>query len=39
MTQRVSNKDTREDLKQVFKFFDTEKTGYISIKSLHAVVK
>ena len=26
MTQRVSNKDTREDLKKVFNFFDLDKT-------------
>lgn len=39
MTQRVSNKDTREDLKKVFNFFDLDKTGYISIKNLKAIVK
>jgi centrin-1 len=39
MTQRVSNKDTREDLKKVFNFFDLDKTGFISIKNLKAIVK
>lgn len=39
MTQRVSNKDTREDLKKVFNFFDLDKTGYISIKNLKTIVK
>lgn len=39
MTQRVSNKDTREDLKKVFNFFDLDKSGYISIKNLKAIVK
>jgi centrin-1 len=39
MTARVSNKDTREDLKKVFNLFDDEKSGYISIKSLKKVIK
>jgi Ca2+-binding EF-hand superfamily protein len=39
MTQRVSNKDTREDLKKVFSFFDLDRTGFISIKNLKSIVK
>lgn len=39
MTARVSNKDTREDLRKVFTLFDDEKSGFISIKTLKRVVK
>lgn len=39
MTQRVSTKDTREDLKKVFNLFDEEKSGFISIKTLKRVIK
>lgn len=39
MTARVSNKDTREDLKKVFNLFDDEKSGYISIKNLKRVIR
>lgn len=39
MTARVSNKDTREDLSKVFKLFDDEKSGFISMKTLKKVVK
>lgn len=39
MTARVSNKDTREDLKKVFNLFDDEKSGFISIKTLKKVVR
>lgn len=39
MTARVSNKDTREDLKKVFHLFDDEKTGYISMKNLKRVIR
>ena len=39
MTQRVSSKDTREDLKKVFSLFDDQKSGYITIKNLKRVIK
>ena len=39
MTARISNKDSREDMKKVFMLFDDEKTGFISIASLKKVVK
>lgn len=39
MTARVSNKDTREDLKKVFNLFDDEKSGYITIKNLKRVIR
>ncbi len=39
MTARVSNKDTREDLKKVFSLFDDEKSGFISIKNLKRVIR
>jgi len=39
MTARISNKDSREDMKKVFMLFDDEKTGFISLASLRKVVK
>lgn len=39
MTARVSNKDTREDLKKVFNLFDEEKSGYISMSTLKRVIR
>lgn len=39
MTARVSNKDTREDLKKVFSLFDEEKSGFIAIKNLKRVIR
>jgi centrin-1 len=39
MTARISNKDSREDLKKVFMLFDEEKSGFISLASLKKVVK
>lgn len=39
MTQRVSNKDTKEDLRKVFALFDLDKTGYISVANLRAIMK
>lgn len=39
MTQRVSSKDTREDMKKVFSLFDDDKSGFISIKNLKRVIK
>lgn len=34
MTANMSDKDTREDIEKVFKLFDHEKMGHISVKNL-----
>lgn len=39
MTARISNKDSREDMKKVFMLFDEEKTGFISLGSLKRIVR
>lgn len=46
MTARISDKDSRDDIRKVFNLFDDEKTGkasitlgYISIKNLRRVAK
>ena len=39
MTARVSNKDTKEDLRKVFNLFDDEKSGFISLKTLKRVMR
>lgn len=39
MTARISDKDSREDIEKVFKLFDDEKTGVISLKNLRRVAK
>ena len=39
MTARISDKDTKEDIEKVFKLFDDEKSGYISIKNLRKIAK
>ena len=39
MTARVSDKDTRENVRKLFNLFDDEKTGFVSIKNLRRVVK
>lgn len=39
MTSRVSDKDSRENIRKVFNLFDDEKTGFISIKNLRRITK
>lgn len=39
MVNRISSKDTREDMKKIFNLFDEEKTGFISLKNLKSVVR
>lgn len=39
MTSRVSDKDSRDNIKKVFNLFDDEKTGYLSIKNLRRIVR
>ena len=39
MTSRVSDKDSRDNIRKVFNLFDEEKNGFISIKSLRKIVR
>ena len=39
MTARMSDKDTREDINKVFRIFDDDKTGFITIKNLRRICK
>ncbi len=39
MINRVSKKDTRQDIRKIFNLFDEEKTGFITIKTLKKVIK
>jgi len=39
MTARLSDKDSRDDINKVFRLFDDEKAGYITIKNLRRVAK
>lgn len=39
MTNRVSTKDTKSDMRKVFQLFDEDSSGFISLKSLKKVVK
>ena len=39
MTARMSDKDTREDIEKVFRLFDDEKTGRITIKNLRRIAQ
>lgn len=39
MTNRVSTKDTKSDMRKIFALFDEEHTGFINLKSLKKVVK
>jgi len=39
MTHKVTEKDSREDLRKVFSLYDDEKTGYISVKTLRRLAQ
>mmetsp|Transcript_53216 Transcript_53216/g.61002 ORF Transcript_53216/g.61002 Transcript_53216/m.61002 type:complete len:168 (+) Transcript_53216:64-567(+) len=39
MTARMSDKDTREDINKVFRLFDDDKTGTVTLKNLRRVAK
>ncbi|EGR34846.1 hypothetical protein IMG5_000740 [Ichthyophthirius multifiliis] len=39
MTARISDKDSREDIEKVFRLFDDDKQGQISVKNLRRVAK
>jgi Ca2+-binding EF-hand superfamily protein len=37
LTPRLIPNDTHENINRIFTLFDTEKTGFISVKDLHRV--
>lgn len=39
MTPRTSDKDTREDIAKVFRLFDDDNSGSISLKNFRRVAK
>jgi len=39
MTARISDKDSKADIEKVFKLFDEDKKGSISIQNLRRVAK
>ena len=39
MTARMSDKDTREDINKVFRLFDDDNTGAITLKNLRRVAR
>lgn len=39
MTARMSDRDSKEDIRKVFKLFDEENSGYVTLKSLRRVAK
>merc|ERR1712151_591145 len=39
MTSKMSDKDTRADIRKVFNLFDDDKTGHITLKNLKRVAR
>ena len=39
MTARMSDKDTREDINKVFRLFDDDNTGQVTLKNLRRVAR
>lgn len=39
MTARMSDRDSKDDIKKVFRLFDEENCGYITLKSIRRVAK
>ena len=39
MTARISDKNTRDDIERVFKLFDSNRNGYISLDDMKRVAK
>jgi len=39
MTARMSGKDSKDDIEKIFRLFDDERTGALSIKNLKRVAK
>lgn len=39
MSSKVTENDSRDELRKVFALFDDEKTGYVSIKNLRRIVR
>jgi len=39
MTAKMSDRDTREDIRKVFRLFDEENAGVISIRNLRRIAK
>ena len=39
MTARISDRNTRDDIERVFKLFDSNRNGYISLEDMKRVAK
>lgn len=39
MTARISDKNTRDDIERVFKLFDSNRNGFISLEDMKRVAK
>jgi Ca2+-binding EF-hand superfamily protein len=39
MTARISDKDSREDIAKVFRLFDEDRNGYVTVANLRRVAK
>lgn len=39
MTSRLAGSDTKEDIERIFKLFDDDQTGYISLQNLKRVAR